>query len=108
MKPRMIIIKLREVLDQQGQTMYWLAKTAGVPHNTLRNIASKDSQKRIDLTVLSKLCAALECLPGEFFEFAPDDEDRAITALARSKKAKDAGAGKVAKKKKKSGVVGAR
>jgi len=106
----MIIIKLKEVLDRRGQTMYWLAKTAGVPHNTLRNIASKDSQKRIDLTVLSKLCAALECLPGEFFEFAPDDEDRAITALARSKKAKAGsdGAGKVAKKKRKSGAVRAR
>jgi DNA-binding Xre family transcriptional regulator len=94
----MIIIKLKEVLEKKGHTMYWLAKTAGVPHNTLQNMVKKDFQRRIDLVVLSKMCAALECGPGEFFEFIPDAEDLAITQLARSKKAKASRAAKDGKK----------
>jgi putative transcriptional regulator len=95
----MVSIRLKEILEERGLTMYWLAQTAGVPDNTLRNIIKKEGQRRIDLTVISRLCAALECEAGEFFEFIPDDEDKAITQLARTKKAKAAKAIKKARKR---------
>src|SRR5262245_55032960 len=101
MTPRMILIRLEAVLEKKGKSMYWLAKTSGVPHNTLRNMAKKDSQRRIDLWVLSKMCAALDCLPGEFFEFLPDEEDKAISQLAKAKERgeKVVGSKKMTKKK---------
>src|SRR5262249_37185172 len=61
MNPRMITIKLDEMLEKKGRTLYWLATTAGIPHNTLRNMSKKETQKRIDLTVVSRMCAALDC-----------------------------------------------
>src|SRR5215813_2886254 len=102
MNPRMITIRLNELLEKKGRTLYWLATTAGIPHNTLRNMSKKESQKRIDLTVVSRMCAALDCLPGDFFAFVPDSEDEAIAALAESKDVK-AGRGIKIKGKRKSG-----
>jgi putative transcriptional regulator len=88
--PGMVIIRLKEILEERGISMYWVAQISGVPDNTLRNIIKKDGQRRIDLTVISRLCAALEMEPGEFFEYVPDEEDKAITQLARSKRKKAA------------------
>src|SRR5262245_35529453 len=102
MNPRMITIKLDEMLEKRGRTLYWLAVTAGIPHNTLRNMSKKETQKRIDLTVVSRMCAALDCMPGDFFDFVPDSEDEAIAALAKSKDVK-AGKGMTTKVKRRSG-----
>jgi putative transcriptional regulator len=98
----MITIKLNEMLKKRGRTLYWLATTAGIPHNTLRNMSKKETQKRIDLTVVSRMCAALDCMPGDFFDFVPDSEDEAISALAKSKDEK-VGKGAGVKEKRRSG-----
>lgn len=91
----MILIKLNEVLQKKGRTVYWLARNSGIPHVTLWNLSKVDTQRSINLNVLSHICAALECKPGDLLEYVPDAEDAAITALV---KAKD-GTKKAAKKR---------
>ena len=91
----MIQIKLNEALEKKGRTVYWLARTSGIPHVTLWNLSKVDTQRSINLNVLSHICAALECKPGDLLEFVPDAEDEAIASVV---KVKDA-ATKTAKKK---------
>jgi DNA-binding Xre family transcriptional regulator len=82
-------------LEKKGRTVYWLVRTSGIPHVTLWNLSKLSTQRSINLNVLSHVCAALECTPGDLLEFIPDAEDEAIASLV---KVKDA-ATKTAKKK---------
>ncbi|MGI8786803.1 MAG: helix-turn-helix domain-containing protein [Pyrinomonadaceae bacterium] len=47
-----------------GRSLYWLAKTSGVPYSTLHKIA-RNKTDGISFTILEKLCNALECEPCE-------------------------------------------
>jgi putative transcriptional regulator len=85
MKNPMILIRLNEALEKRGRTVYWLARNSGIPHVTLWNLSKVDTQRSINLNVLSHICAALECKPGELLEYVPDAEDAAITALVKTK-----------------------
>lgn len=84
----MILIKLNEVVQQKGRTLYWLAKNSGVPYVTLWNLSKKETQRSIDLPVLSRVCTALECTPADVLHYVPDAEDEAILTLIQSKEAK--------------------
>src|SRR5262245_17041149 len=85
MKNPMILIKLNEALEKKGRTVYWLARNSGIPHVTLWNLSKVDTQRSINLNVLSHICAALECKPGDLLEFVPDAEDNAIATLVKAK-----------------------
>jgi putative transcriptional regulator len=91
----MILIKLNEALEKKGRTVYWLARTSGIPHVTLWNLSKVDTQRSINLNVLSHICAALDCKPGDLLEYVPDAEDEAIATLVKAKE----GIEKAAKKK---------
>jgi DNA-binding Xre family transcriptional regulator len=45
-----------------GRTLYWLAKSSGVPYSTLHKIA-RNKTDGISFAVLEKLCDALACEP---------------------------------------------
>ena len=90
----MIVIKLNEVLQAKGRTVYWLAQHSGIPHVTLWSLSKVTTQRSINLSVLSRICAALECLPGDLLLYVPDAEDEAIVSLVKSKAAKAKGARK--------------
>lgn len=47
-----------------GRSLYWLAKTAGLPYWTVHKIANNKTNG-ISFNVLEKLCNALECEPCE-------------------------------------------
>jgi putative transcriptional regulator len=81
----MIIIKLNEVLQKKERTVYWLARNSGIPHVTLWNLSKVTTQRSINLNVLSHICAALECKPGDLLEYLPDAEDDAIASLVKAK-----------------------
>jgi len=91
----MILIKLNQVLEKKGRTVYWLARSSGIPHVTLWNLSKVDTQRSINLNVLSHICAALDCKPGDLLEYVPDAEDEAVAAFVRAKD----GIEKAAKKK---------
>jgi putative transcriptional regulator len=90
----MITIELNEVLQKKRRSLYWLAQNSGVPYVTLWNLNKTTTQRSINLPVLSRICAALECLPGDLLRFVPDAEDEAIQSLIKSKTAKVKGARK--------------
>lgn len=88
MKNPMIFITLNEMVQKKGLTLYALAQHSGVPYVTLWNLSKKETQNSINLPVLSRICSALGCLPGDLLEYVPDAEDQAIVALIKSKTAK--------------------
>jgi putative transcriptional regulator len=86
----MILIRLNEVAEKKGRSLYWLSRNADIPYVTLWNISQKENQSSISLPVLSKLYTALECKPGDLLEHVADAEDAAIASLIKSKAAKKA------------------
>lgn len=47
-----------------GRSIYWLAKTSGVPYSTVHKIA-RHKTDGISFVILEKLCNALECEPSD-------------------------------------------
>ncbi len=67
-----IRISLEGVLRERGQSLYWLAQTTGISYTTLWRL-TKDRALGINFATLEKLCAALECLPGELLELGNEE-----------------------------------
>jgi DNA-binding Xre family transcriptional regulator len=63
-------------LEKKEKSLYWLAYTAGVPYPTLWKLAKKESQSSINLGVLSRICSALDCKPGDLLIYEEDEEGR--------------------------------
>ena len=51
---------LKETLEKQGKSQYWLAKETGIAQSTLSNLCANKTSK-IDFLVLEKICNALGC-----------------------------------------------
>ncbi len=60
----MITLKLDELLTERSLTAYALAKKTGLHQSVISKIRRNESQA-LRLDVLDKLCAALECQPGD-------------------------------------------
>lgn len=97
MKQSMMLIKLNEVVEKKERSLCSLSRKADILYVTPWNMSQKESQNRISLLALSKLCAALECKLGDLLEYIADAEGAAIASLIKSKAA--------AKKSKKSGAA---
>jgi putative transcriptional regulator len=60
----MIQLKLNEVLEQRGQTLYWLWKQTGIRYATIWQMG-KGKVERLNLDVLDRVCEVLQCQPGD-------------------------------------------
>lgn len=60
----MIILQLGEMLEERGQTVYWLWKQTGIRYATVWQM-SKGDIARLNLDVLDRICEVLECQPGD-------------------------------------------
>jgi putative transcriptional regulator len=60
----MLKIKLNELLEQDGKTLYWLSKQTDISYNALSKI-SKNKVTRIELTTIERICLALKCSVSE-------------------------------------------
>lgn len=47
-----------------------LSRASGIEYNICRNYVN-DTVKRLDKSVLARLCAALECQPGQLYHYTP-------------------------------------
>ena len=94
MKSGMIYIRLNQMLEKKGKSLYWLAANAGVPYPTLWKLGKKESQSSINLHVLSKICAALDCLPGDLLIYEEGEEESAIRSLVKSREKQERKRGK--------------
>lgn len=62
----MITLRVREILDEQHKTPYWLAKQTGMSQNNIGKICNNETNN-MRFETLEKLCAALECTPNDLF-----------------------------------------
>src|SRR5262245_47562837 len=68
----MITLKLEELLNKRGRSLYWLASSDGadVEYSTLWRL-KEGRAKSISFELMDKRCSALECSPGDLFIHAP-------------------------------------
>lgn len=63
----------RVMFEKNRMKIPELQEKSGVNKNTLYAIYNNTST-RVDLSVLNRICNALNCEPGELFEFRPDEK----------------------------------
>ena len=63
---RLVVIKLKlnEVLEERGKTLYWLWKQTGIRYATIWQMG-KGEVARLNLDALDRICEVLECQPGD-------------------------------------------
>ena len=71
----MIRLRLEQVLAENGRTMYWLSKETKIAYSTVHDYA-KNKVQNVDLSVLNRICAALDAAPGDLLEYIPDKAKR--------------------------------
>ena len=64
-----IEVRLDELLEEHGRSFYWLAKETGISHTTLWRL-KKGKALGINFDTLEKVCAGLNCQPGDVLKLA--------------------------------------
>src|SRR5215470_7512903 len=59
-----IKLRLNEVLEQRGKTLYWLWKQTDIRYATIWQMA-KGKVSRLNMDTLDRICEVLECQPGD-------------------------------------------
>ena len=77
-----IKFKITDVLQERGQTLYWLSRTTGVSYTTLWRF-TKGRALGINFATLEKMCMALECAPGDLMELGPVEKTKKQSRSAR-------------------------
>ena len=67
----MIKIHLSRILGERRLTQRKVAELGNLRTSTVHMIYTEKAQ-RIDFDVLSRLCRALDCQPGDLLEYIPD------------------------------------
>ena len=65
--------KLFKLFEQKGITTYYLRKNNVVGNETLRKL--KNNESHVDTRTIEKLCALLDCQPGDIMEYVEDDAE---------------------------------
>jgi putative transcriptional regulator len=63
--------KLRALMKEKGLTTYKIRKDNVISQRALASIIHDQS---ITMETVNKLCAALECQPGDILEYIPDQK----------------------------------
>lgn len=61
--------RLAEVAKDAGMTGYALAAKTGLTRQAIYHLMRKPVAERVDADTLAKLCAALDCQPGDLLEY---------------------------------------
>lgn len=65
-----IAVRLDDVLRERGMTLTELAERVGVTYANL-SILKNGRAKAVRFSTLSRICAVLECQPGDLLVFDP-------------------------------------
>lgn len=80
-------IRIDQLLERKRRTFYWLAKETGISHTTLWRL-KKGKALGINFDTMEKLCAALECQPGDVLVLKSEEpnsrEPRSKRAAAKT------------------------
>lgn len=63
----MFKLKVKEVLEKQNKTAYWLSKQTGISPNNIGKICNGETLN-IRFDTLEKICKALNCTPNDIIE----------------------------------------
>lgn len=64
--------RLDEILEQKEKSLYWLQKETGISYSALHKLR-KDRARSMDYEVLEKICAVLDCEPGDLIVRVADE-----------------------------------
>lgn len=73
----MVRLTIDRYLDKLGITRYELAKRTDIKFQTIDRYY-KNRVVRYDSYILDRICAALDCTPGDIIEYVNDGEDTAL------------------------------
>ena len=59
---RLVFLRVKEILNEQGKSKYWLVKTLGGNYKTISNMIEKETVS-ISFSTIDKLCNVLHCEP---------------------------------------------
>ena len=66
----MIVVRLREMMERRGiRSQAELARLTGLSANSISSIA----HGRGRLESIGRICAALDCQPGDLLEYVPEN-----------------------------------
>lgn len=60
-------LKLKELLEQQDKSVYWLKHETNISHATIYKMVNNETTM-ISFDNLEKICIALNCTPNDVFE----------------------------------------
>lgn len=69
----MIKISLKEMLKKRGMSQGELVEKTNIRQPTL-SAMSTGKIKMVPMSVMDRICAALDCQPGDLFEYIPDEK----------------------------------
>jgi putative transcriptional regulator len=72
-EPHDIEVRLDRVLRERGMTLAELAEQVGVTYVNL-SILKNNRARAVRFSTLTKLCAALDCQPGDLLRWTGGDE----------------------------------
>lgn len=81
----MINIRLSRLLGDKRLTQKALADKTGIMPNTIHALFHEKID-RIDLTVLDRICRALDCQPGDILDYSPGEMVRRSGTPGRKKR----------------------
>lgn len=61
-----IEVRIKELLELKGKTIYWLSKQANITHYNLSKLV-KNETTSIKFEHIASICKALECTPNDIF-----------------------------------------
>ena len=76
----MFKLKVKEVLESQNKTAYWLSKQTGISPNNIGKICNGETMN-IRFDTLEKICKALNCTPNDIVE-SDDPQIKRLLAYA--------------------------
>ena len=71
----MIKFRLKVLLAMNDMNQKQLAEKTGIRPPTISAICT-GTAKHLPVDVLEKICAALNCQPGDFIQYIPDEEQK--------------------------------
>lgn len=69
-----IKVKLAVILAEKQMKLIDLEQKTGIALNNL-SVLKTDKAKAIRFSTLNEICKALDCQPGDLFEYVKDEED---------------------------------
>ena len=66
--------KLNVVLAERNMRLTELEEKTGIALNNL-SILKTDKAKAVRFSTLNEICKALNCQPGDIFEYVPDEKE---------------------------------